>query len=90
LVGVGFLADQVATRQRADRRRRYLAYLRTPDWKTRRDGAIAASGGKCFDCGVVPDRFEVHHVTYKRVGNEKAMDLRALCRLCHRRRHGRR
>jgi 5-methylcytosine-specific restriction endonuclease McrA len=90
LVGVGFVADQVATRQRSDRRRRYRAYRRSPDWKARRAAAIETTGGKCFDCGVVPDGFEVHHVTYKRVGNEKAKDLRALCRPCHRRRHGRR
>jgi hypothetical protein len=34
-----------------------------------------------------PDRLDVHHRTYERVGQEQLRDLIVLCRTCHSRYH---
>jgi hypothetical protein len=60
----------------------YVAYLRSPEWATRRAEALARAGGRCERCGA-PAR-EVHHRTYERVGAERPEDLQALCAPCHR------
>jgi len=50
----------------------------------------------CLDCGINQDGcwkkygkgFQVHHLTYARMGNEHPDDLIALCPGCHAKRHG--
>ena len=76
----------VEERQRAARKARHRAYLRSPEWKTRRRAALERAGGRCMDCGTTRN-LHVHHLTYKRHGNELARDLRVLCSRCHRHRH---
>jgi 5-methylcytosine-specific restriction endonuclease McrA len=76
----------VGERQRAARKARHRAYLRSPEWKARRRDALARASGRCMDCGTTRN-LHVHHLTYKRHGNELARDLRVLCSRCHRRRH---
>ena len=76
-----------AKRRRA-RRVRYLRYLRSPAWAEQRRRAIARSGGRCTSCGVRARSLDVHHLTYKRFGRERASDLTTLCRPCHVRVHG--
>lgn len=96
LVGVALLAaigKTLKARARARRRearrqrqREYRAYLRSDGWKLRRQVALDRAGGFCEDCGA-PESFEVHHLTYKRKGNERPEDLVAVCRQCHKERH---
>ena len=64
----------------------YLLYLDSWAWKQRRLGAIRRADGKCQTCGN-GGLFHVHHVTYERVGAERADDLRVLCVPCHKLRH---
>jgi 5-methylcytosine-specific restriction endonuclease McrA len=86
-LGVAMLVlSVVGERQRAARKARHRAYLRSPEWKARRRDALARAGGRCMDCGTTRN-LHVHHLTYKRHGNEFARDLRVLCSRCHRRRH---
>ena len=73
-------------RQRAARKAKHRAYLRSPEWKARRRDALQRADGRCMDCGTTKN-LHVHHLTYKRHGNELARDLRVLCSRCHRRRH---
>jgi hypothetical protein len=60
----------------------YMAYLKSPEWATKRMAALARAGGNCERCAA-PAR-EVHHRTYERVGAERPEDLQALCAPCHR------
>ena len=65
----------------------YKKYLRTKHWRRTRTKRIAMSGYKCDECGLRTNRFEIHHKTYKRRGEEKMKDLLTLCRSCHRAKH---
>lgn len=66
--------------------RRYNAYLRSAEWKMRREGVLLRSGGKCERCAKVA-WLSIHHTTYERVGNELPEDLAALCYDCHKLQH---
>ena len=91
LAVVGKLFDARARTRRVEvrkqRQREYRQYLRSDGWKSRRQVALDRAGGFCEDCGV-RSNFEVHHKTYKRKGNERPEDLVAVCRDCHKERHG--
>jgi len=84
------LGDRFKANRRRDRRRNYQTYLRSPEWKARRQVAITKAAGRCRDCGKPTSRFEVHHLTYRRFGREHPKDIRAICRDCHKRHHRRR
>jgi 5-methylcytosine-specific restriction endonuclease McrA len=61
----------------------YSAYLRSAEWKMKREGVLLRSQGRCEKCDKrLP--IQVHHLTYERVGNELPEDLAALCFDCHR------
>lgn len=81
-----FVLSVVEEQQRAARKAKHRAYLRSSEWKTRRKDALVRAGGRCMDCGATT-HLHVHHLTYKRHGNELARDLRVLCPRCHSRRH---
>jgi 5-methylcytosine-specific restriction endonuclease McrA len=93
VVGIGLVARSLERRERSRRRaarkerqREYSRYLRSDEWKVRRDAAVARAGGRCQDCGARRD-LDVHHLPYKRKGAELPEDLRAVCRQCHKARH---
>lgn len=66
----------------AEHRERYERYLDSPEWRERRAVAIRKAGGRCQVCNG-PDRLEVHHRTYERLGSEMEDDLTVLCHDCH-------
>ena len=78
-----------------DLKRRYEEYLKTQFWHAKRDLAYKRSGFKCEHCGLEPPKegsylpiiFDVHHLTYERLGYEDQEDLQVLCRNCHRKVH---
>lgn len=62
----------------------YTAYLKTQHWEQLRVRVAKEYNYTCNGCGeYIPNAFEIHHLTYKRVGNEKIDDLVCLCRTCH-------
>lgn len=67
-------------RLEALRRMRYHAYLQTPEWKRRRNRALARASWRCEQpgCGSA-DALEVHHRRYDRLGVEQDEDLCVLC-----------
>lgn len=68
--------------------RNYSNYLKSPQWRALRRRLYQERGGRCSDCGVkLGSRYEVHHKTYVRVGDEDLDDLDLLCLKCHRKRH---
>jgi hypothetical protein len=67
----------------------YTDYLRSPEWRERRLVHLQAVNGRCQLCNS-PDRLEVHHRTYERLGYEEFADLLVLCHVCHETFHDRR
>jgi len=68
----------------------YADYLRGAAWRERAVAAKERAGGRCALCGDLEARLEAHHVSYARVGSERAEDLTALCAVCHETFHDRR
>jgi hypothetical protein len=57
-------------------------YLRTREWEDKRREALRRARKRCQLCNS-PESLEVHHRTYKRLGDEWASDLTVLCSTCH-------
>lgn len=60
----------------------YLAHLASPLWRHKREQAFKEHGAYCQRC-FTTQSLDVHHLTYKRLGNERMDDLAPLCRACH-------
>jgi len=57
-------------------------------WRTQiRPAALARASFRCQMCGK-RRATEVHHLSYKRIGNEPPQDLLAVCHPCHCELHG--
>jgi hypothetical protein len=67
----------------AERRSKYEAYLRTPEWRQKRAKVIDRENGLCQGCRERRIE-EVHHATYANLGNELLFQLIGLCSPCHR------
>lgn len=75
----------------------YRGYLASISWRRSpaRRAALARAAGRCEGEGLgggrchATHRLHAHHLTYTRVGRERAADLRVLCADCHRRAHRR-
>lgn len=64
----------------------YADYLASPHWQERRKVAGDAADWKCA-CG--KRATQIHHRSYRNVGQEKPNDLRAVCAGCHKEIHRR-
>lgn len=72
---------------RQQRRDEYQDYLRSPQWRRKRERRLAMDRWQCqarLD-GCVERATEVHHLTYDHRYNEPLFDLVSVCRPCHRR-----
>ena len=60
-------------------------YLKSEHWRRMRKHIYEKYKGKCKKCGRAfsSEHMNVHHLTYKRIGNEKDSDLTLLCETCH-------
>ena len=79
---------QVTTPERlqALRRMPYHAYLQTPEWKRRRNRALARASWRCEQSACTStESLEVHHRRYDHLGAELDDDL---CVLCYGHHHG--
>lgn len=69
-------------------RKYYHRYLRSKEWKTKRQEAFEFHGRVCKNCGAT-SRLEVNHKHYKNIFKENvAEDLEILCHRCHCIHHG--
>lgn len=86
--------------ERAEWSRRYAAYLQSDQWKRVRRQVLERDGYICQNCFCkvapntypVPNRAEVHHLSYdgyNRIGRTFAFECVTLCHKCHREYHGR-
>lgn len=60
----------------------HQTYLKTVDWRFRREPVLRRAQGCCERCHVC-EPLEVHHLHYDTAGNETPEDLIAVCRDCH-------
>jgi 5-methylcytosine-specific restriction endonuclease McrA len=60
----------------------YLGYMRSQEWRNRRQRALARAGYRCQVCGG-KSGLQVHHVSYANLGHEQDEDLTVLCSDCH-------
>ncbi len=94
--GVQYAHEQQLRAERLARKARqkelnsmsYAEYLKTKEWKARRNRALLRAGNKCVPCGRSDVPLEVHHNCYERRGSELLEDLVVLCRRCHQLYHG--
>jgi 5-methylcytosine-specific restriction endonuclease McrA len=64
----------------------YNEYLTSPEWKRKREAVLRRAAGRCEGCGINTPA-QIHHLTYKHVGNEFLFELAAVCVACHDRLH---
>ena len=58
-------------------------YLASRHWRNLRASILSERGNACQKCKKKSDKLNVHHITYKRIGNEKKSDLLVVCENCH-------
>lgn len=67
----------------------YTAYLQTPQWKRIAYKRMVIDNFECQGCGSrgnTLNPLEVHHLSYRYLGNEESRiyeDLVTLCHICH-------
>lgn len=61
----------------------YRLYIRSPEWRARRDQVLARAAYRCERCGLYGRGLEVHHLRYDNLGHEPDEDLQVLCLDCH-------
>ena len=66
---------------------RYERVLCSLAWIERKQEIIEARGATCEGCGIDGEELELHHVTYRNLGDELDSDLVLLCAECHCRAH---
>ena len=73
--------DQIKRCSSWARKRNYGLYLKSAEWKKKRDAVMKRDKGECVFCGDAAQH--VHHLTYDRIYNESLYDLVAVCNECH-------
>jgi len=79
--------NSVITCRTGERAKDYKEYLKTKHWRETKIWAKKSLSNKCHVCGSLR-QLQVHHRSYKHLGNELIEDLEILCRGCHRGEHG--
>lgn len=67
--------------------KRYQDYLASDKWREFSTDAKVSTGGRCQGCDKQTWNLSVHHLTYERLGNERASDVWVVCYRCHLRFH---
>lgn len=67
--------------------RSYKEYLDSYLWQSKKEWMFENSNKECERCSS-KHSLQIHHLTYKRLGNEKRSDLIFLCKECHEEEHG--
>ena len=67
----------------------YHKYMRSKEWKAKRQEKLEACDHKC-ECegGCYRKATQIHHLHYDTLGNESMEDLQALCPKCHMQKSG--
>jgi hypothetical protein len=63
---------------------RYAEYMASPEWAIKRRRVLMRDGHKCQAC-LDATATQVHHLTYRHLGNEPLYELISVCAPCHER-----
>lgn len=63
-------------------------YIQSAAWQLKRQQILKRDNHKCVVC-FSKDRLEIHHISYRHLGNEPLKDLVTVCRTCHQNTHDR-
>ena len=77
--------DIVSDRKQLERRLRkeqYATYLKSSEWKARRNATMERDRNLCRVCKS-ERAAAVHHLSYDRIYNEPLYDLISVCNSCH-------
>jgi 5-methylcytosine-specific restriction endonuclease McrA len=66
----------------SEKQKEYGKYLRSKEWKEKRDQFRNTWGNKCACCGST-EKLHIHHLNYECLGNETFKDVILLCKGCH-------
>ena len=71
-------------------RDRYDSHLKSGKWRFKRQRVLVRDNSKCQARmeGCTGDAIDIHHLTYKHLGDEPLFDLVSVCRNCHDKLHG--
>ncbi len=61
---------------------KHAEYIKSPEWKIKRKLVLERDNYKCLSC-LSANATEVHHLSYKHLGNEPLFELVSICRRCH-------
>lgn len=81
----GNIADKKAAIKRKEWFDKYSTYLKSPEWREKRDLVLKRDNYKC-QCCLIALATQVHHKSYAFVdmnGSEPAFDLVSICMPCH-------
>jgi len=61
----------------------YGSYITSAKWERKRQEFFQCClfEGFCAGCGIIPEIYNIHHLTYERLGEEYLEDLIALCQI---------
>lgn len=62
--------------------RQHNEYLRSPQWRNKRDRVLKRDNHTCQACLLRPAT-QVHHKTYEHWRNEPLFELESICDVCH-------
>jgi hypothetical protein len=60
----------------------YRRTMQSTGWRRRRAQAIRRAGHRCEECGA-RGPLDVHHLSYRHLGDERPYELTVLCPACH-------
>lgn len=66
----------------------YADYLASPLWARIRAAVMKKAGGACVDCGEKATQAHHERYTFENLRGERTDGIVALCRDCHKNRHG--
>lgn len=76
------VANRVKNAENIEFQRKYHEYLKTENWKVKRDLVLKRDKHICQGC-LTNEATEVHHLTYENIFNEFVFELISLCNNCH-------
>jgi len=70
-------------------RKNYVEYLKSREWFEKRKSFLKHFNNTCQSCNrsFNPEYLNVHHRSYKNLGNETIEDINCLCVYCHQKEH---
>ena len=77
---------QLIDQEHNDFEKVYDIYLKSDQWRSKRQAVINSQLNICAKCKSAPIS-EIHHLSYDNIGNEHDSDLIGLCRSCHKSYH---